>query len=105
MVVLLMIGMAVFSFLGFFLGSLMDIGAQDLSLVFGVVCGLAMIVIIGIYLIMDKQRVILERLQKIEEQNTPPAEPPKAEKPTPPAAKEEAPTAPKEAAPPEPKTE
>ena len=97
-----MIGMAV---LGFFLGSLMDIGAQDLSLVFGVVCGLAMIVIIGIYLIMDKQREILERLQKIEERDTPPAEPPKAEKPTPPAAKEEAPTAPKDAAPPEPKTE
>lgn len=97
MVVLLMIGMVVFSFLGFFLGSLMDIGAQDLSLVFGVVCGLAMIVIIGIYLIMDKQREILERLQKIEEQNTPPAEPPKTEKPTPPA--------PKDAAPPEPKTE
>lgn len=93
MVVLLMIGMVVFSFLGFFLGSLMDIGAQDLSLVFGVVCGLAMIVIIGIYLIMDKQREILERLQKIEERDTPPA------------AKEEAPTAPKEAAPPEPKTE
>ena len=100
-----MIGMVVFSFLGFFLGSLMDIGAQDLSLVFGVVCGLAMIVIIGIYLIMDKQREILERLQKIEERDTPPAAPPKAEKPTPPAAKEEAPTTPKDAAPPEPKTE
>lgn len=105
MVVLLMIGMVVFSFLGFFLGSLMDIGAQDLSLVFGVVCGLAMIVIIGIYLIMDKQREILERLQKIEERDTPPAAPPKAEKPTPPDAKEEAPTTPKDAAPPEPKTE
>ncbi len=105
MVVWLMIGMAVFSFLGFFLGSLMDIGAQDLSLVFGVVCGLAMIVIIGIYLIMDKQREILERLQKIEERDTPPEAPPKAEKPTSPAAKEEAPTTPKEAAPPEPKTE
>ena len=105
MVVLLMIGMVVFSYLDFFLGSLMDIGAQDLSLVFGLVCGLAMIVIIGIYLIMDKQREILERLQKIEKRDTPPAAPPKAEKPTPPAAKEEAPTAPKDAAPPEPKTE
>ena len=105
MVVLLMIGMVVFSYLGFFLGSLMDIGAQDLSLVFGLVCGLSMIVIIGIYLIMDKQREILERLQKIEERDTPPAAPPKAEKPTPPAAKEEAPPAPKDAAPPEPKTE
>ena len=105
MVVLLMIGMVVFSYLGFFLGSLTDMGAEDLSLVFGLVCGLAMIVIIGIYLIMDKQREILERLQKIEERDTPPAAPPKAEKPTPPAAEEEAPTTPKDAAPPEPKTE
>lgn len=105
MVVLLMIGMVVFSYLGFFLGSLIDMGAEDLSLVFGLVCGLAMIVIIGIYLIMDKQRVILERLQKIEERDTPPRASPRAEKPIPPAAKEEAPTAPKEAAPPEPKTE
>lgn len=93
MVVLLMIGMVVFSYLGFFLGSLTDMGAEDLSLVFGLVCGLAMIVIIGIYLIMDKQREILERLQKIEERDTPPA------------AEEEAPTTPKDAAPPEPKTE
>ena len=105
MVVLLMIGMVVFSYLGFFLGSLIDMGAEDLSLVFGLVCGLAMIVIIGIYLIMDKQREILERLQKIEERDTPPGASPRAEKPTPPAAKEEAPTAPKDAAPPEPKTE